>query len=80
MDGPARKVRKSLVLDPWEKDCLNVQLFQEQLNNAQVHQCEELVWAWARNKITSQTNPATSLKKMNVKHNLFSQELKPKLL
>ncbi|XP_030254866.1 myb-related protein A isoform X2 [Sparus aurata] len=36
IDGPARKVRKSLVLDPWEKDCLNVQLFQEQLNNAQV--------------------------------------------
>ncbi|KAF7668833.1 hypothetical protein LDENG_00279530 [Lucifuga dentata] len=32
-DGPARKVRKSLVLDPWGKDCLNVQLFQEQLNN-----------------------------------------------
>uniref|UniRef100_A0A3B4X1S4 MYB proto-onco like 1 n=1 Tax=Seriola lalandi dorsalis TaxID=1841481 RepID=A0A3B4X1S4_SERLL len=32
----SRKVRKSLVLDPWGKDCLNVQLFQEQLNNAQV--------------------------------------------
>ncbi|XP_034717987.1 myb-related protein A isoform X3 [Etheostoma cragini] len=36
IDGPARKVRKSLVLDPWGKDGLNVQLFQEQLNNAQV--------------------------------------------
>ncbi|XP_061661826.1 myb-related protein A isoform X2 [Syngnathoides biaculeatus] len=36
MDGPARKVRKSLVLDPWGKDCLSVQLFQDQLNNAQV--------------------------------------------
>nr|XP_040023636.1 myb-related protein A isoform X1 [Gasterosteus aculeatus aculeatus] len=36
IDGPARKVRKSLVLDPWGKDCPNVQLFQEQLNNAQV--------------------------------------------
>ncbi|XP_074478788.1 myb-related protein A isoform X1 [Sebastes fasciatus] len=36
IDGPARKVRKSLVLDPWGKDCLNVQLFQDQLNNAQV--------------------------------------------
>ncbi|KAM8881111.1 myb-related protein A isoform 3-T3 [Synchiropus picturatus] len=36
MDGPARKVRKSLVLEPWGKDHLNVQLFQEQLNNAQV--------------------------------------------
>ncbi|KAF7213914.1 myb-related protein A isoform X2 [Nothobranchius furzeri] len=34
MDGPARKVRKSLVLDSWEKDSLDVQLFQEQLNNA----------------------------------------------
>ncbi|XP_029385066.1 myb-related protein A isoform X2 [Echeneis naucrates] len=38
MDGPARKVRKSLVLDPWGKDCLNVQLFQEQLTDAQVRQ------------------------------------------
>ncbi|XP_037549734.1 myb-related protein A [Nematolebias whitei] len=36
MDGPARKVRKSLVLDPWHKDNLDVQLFQEQLNNAQI--------------------------------------------
>ncbi|XP_061569696.1 myb-related protein A isoform X2 [Cololabis saira] len=36
MDGPARKVRKSLVLDPWDKESLDVQLFQEQLNNAQV--------------------------------------------
>ncbi|KAG8009445.1 Myb-related protein A [Nibea albiflora] len=36
IDGPARKVRKSLVLDPWGKDCLNVQLFQEQLNIAEV--------------------------------------------
>ncbi|XP_029313791.1 LOW QUALITY PROTEIN: myb-related protein A [Cottoperca gobio] len=35
IDGPARKVRKSLVLDPWGKDCLNVQLFHEQLNNTQ---------------------------------------------
>ncbi|XP_008306006.1 myb-related protein A isoform X2 [Cynoglossus semilaevis] len=33
VDGPAKKVRKSLVLDPWAKDDLNVQLFQEQLNN-----------------------------------------------
>nr|XP_057915648.1 myb-related protein A isoform X2 [Doryrhamphus excisus] len=36
MDCPARKVRKSLVLDPWGKDCLNVQLFPDQLNDAQV--------------------------------------------
>nr|XP_020455610.1 myb-related protein A isoform X2 [Monopterus albus] len=35
-DGPARKVRKSLVLDPWDKDSLNIQLFQEQLSNAQM--------------------------------------------
>ncbi|KAI1889092.1 hypothetical protein AGOR_G00175500 [Albula goreensis] len=36
LDAPARKVRKSLVLDSWGKDCLNVQLFsQEQMNNAQ---------------------------------------------
>uniref|UniRef100_A0A8C7SXQ5 MYB proto-onco like 1 n=1 Tax=Oncorhynchus mykiss TaxID=8022 RepID=A0A8C7SXQ5_ONCMY len=32
----ARKVRKSLVLDSWGKDCLNVQLYQDQLNNALV--------------------------------------------
>ena len=36
MDGPARKVRKSLVLDPWGKDGLNTQLFQEQRNNTEV--------------------------------------------
>ncbi|XP_039983108.1 myb-related protein A isoform X2 [Xiphias gladius] len=36
MDGPARKVRKSLVLDPWGKDCLDVVLFQEQVNDAKV--------------------------------------------
>ncbi|XP_020568216.1 myb-related protein A isoform X2 [Oryzias latipes] len=36
MDGPARKVRKSLVLDTWDKDGFDVQLFQEQLNNAQL--------------------------------------------
>lgn len=36
-EGPARKVRKSLVLDLWGKDCLSdQQLFEEQLNNAQV--------------------------------------------
>ncbi|XP_053268136.1 myb-related protein A [Pleuronectes platessa] len=35
IDGPARKVRKSLVLDPWGKDCLNTQLFQEQRNNTE---------------------------------------------
>ncbi|KAK5877638.1 hypothetical protein CesoFtcFv8_025125 [Champsocephalus esox] len=33
IEGPARKVRKSLVLDPWGKDCLNVQLFQINNNN-----------------------------------------------
>lgn len=42
-EGPARKVRKSLVLDPWGKDCLNVQLFQEQLNNAQVSSCSAFI-------------------------------------
>lgn len=36
MDGPARKVRKSLVLDLWAKDSVNTQLFQEQLGDAQV--------------------------------------------
>ncbi|XP_061878036.1 myb-related protein A isoform X1 [Entelurus aequoreus] len=35
-EGPARKVRKTLVLDVCEEDSLNVQLFQDQLNNAQV--------------------------------------------
>ncbi|XP_029611270.1 myb-related protein A isoform X4 [Salmo trutta] len=36
VDGPVRKVRKSLVLDSWGKDCLNVQLYQDQLNIALV--------------------------------------------
>nr|XP_061809938.1 myb-related protein A-like [Nerophis lumbriciformis] len=36
MDGPARKVRKSLVLEPWGEDGLCVELFQDQLNDAQV--------------------------------------------
>lgn len=36
LEGAAKKVRKSLVLDSWDKDCLNVQLFPEQLNNAQL--------------------------------------------
>ncbi|XP_036377323.1 myb-related protein A isoform X1 [Megalops cyprinoides] len=37
LDAPARKVRKSLVLDTWGKDCLNVQLFsQEQVSSMQV--------------------------------------------
>lgn len=36
-EGPFRKVRKSLVLDLWGKDCMSdQQLFEEQLNNAQV--------------------------------------------
>uniref|UniRef100_A0A3P8RBL3 V-myb avian myeloblastosis viral oncogene homolog-like 1 n=1 Tax=Astatotilapia calliptera TaxID=8154 RepID=A0A3P8RBL3_ASTCA len=36
MDGPARKVRKSLVLDPWGKESINTELFQDQLDDAQV--------------------------------------------
>ncbi|KAF4075660.1 hypothetical protein AMELA_G00221380 [Ameiurus melas] len=38
-DAPARKVRKSLLLDSWGKDCLNVQLFPQQQisNSAQSH-------------------------------------------
>ncbi|XP_026148448.1 myb-related protein A isoform X2 [Mastacembelus armatus] len=36
MDGQAKKVRKSLVLDPWGKDPLNIQLFQDQLNHVHV--------------------------------------------
>uniref|UniRef100_A0A8D3AX02 V-myb avian myeloblastosis viral oncogene homolog-like 1 n=1 Tax=Scophthalmus maximus TaxID=52904 RepID=A0A8D3AX02_SCOMX len=46
MDGPARKVRKSLVLDPWAKDCLNVQLFQESccLFSLQVSEWEAVVY------------------------------------
>lgn len=36
MAGPARKVRKSLVLDPWGKESINTQLFQDQLGDAQV--------------------------------------------
>ncbi|CAL8292451.1 unnamed protein product [Lota lota] len=36
VSGPARKVRKSLVLDPWGEDCLHVELFDDPLNTAQV--------------------------------------------
>ncbi|XP_061121992.1 myb-related protein A isoform X1 [Syngnathus typhle] len=36
VDAPARKVRKALVLDPWGKDSLSRQLFQDRLNDAQV--------------------------------------------
>ncbi|XP_051538564.1 myb-related protein A-like [Myxocyprinus asiaticus] len=38
IEAPARKVRKSLMLDSWEKDCLNVQLFpQQKINNGLSH-------------------------------------------
>uniref|UniRef100_A0AAY5EMA5 V-myb avian myeloblastosis viral oncogene homolog-like 1 n=1 Tax=Electrophorus electricus TaxID=8005 RepID=A0AAY5EMA5_ELEEL len=39
VDVPARKVRKSLLLDTWGKDCLNVQLFSQQhvSSNEQCH-------------------------------------------
>ncbi|XP_039540544.1 myb-related protein A isoform X2 [Pimephales promelas] len=44
MEAPARKVRKSLVLDNWEKDCLNVQLFpQQQINNNAVSHSDGLL-------------------------------------
>ncbi|XP_067291509.1 myb-related protein A isoform X3 [Pseudorasbora parva] len=44
IDAPARKVRKSLVLDSWEKDCLNVQLFpQQQINNNAVPHSDGLL-------------------------------------
>ncbi|KAJ3611732.1 hypothetical protein NHX12_021746 [Muraenolepis orangiensis] len=36
MSGPARKVRKALVLDPWGKDRLHAELFEDPLNTAQV--------------------------------------------
>ncbi|XP_051970153.1 myb-related protein A-like [Xyrauchen texanus] len=35
--APARKVRKSLMLDSWEKDCLNVQLFPQQISTQQAN-------------------------------------------
>ncbi|XP_052399262.1 myb-related protein A-like isoform X3 [Carassius gibelio] len=44
MEAPARKVRKSLVLDSWEKDCLNVQLFpQQQINNNGASRSDDLL-------------------------------------
>ncbi|KAM9333826.1 myb-related protein A [Pholidichthys leucotaenia] len=36
INGPTKQVRKSLVLDPWDKDTLNVQLIQGHENDAQV--------------------------------------------
>uniref|UniRef100_UPI0037E7592F myb-related protein A n=1 Tax=Semicossyphus pulcher TaxID=241346 RepID=UPI0037E7592F len=61
IDGPARKVRKSLVLDPWGKDCLNVQLFQEQLNNAQVSDESLLTSSSLINLISEQEESSRSL-------------------
>ncbi|RXN25802.1 myb-related A isoform X1 [Labeo rohita] len=44
MEAPARKVRKSLVLDSWDKDCLNVQLFpQQQINNNGASHSDDLL-------------------------------------
>uniref|UniRef100_A0A8C3AXN8 MYB proto-onco like 1 n=1 Tax=Cyclopterus lumpus TaxID=8103 RepID=A0A8C3AXN8_CYCLU len=55
----ARKVRKSLVLDPWGKDCPSVQLFQEQLNNAQVSEWEAVVYGKTEDQlIMTETGPS----------------------
>ncbi|XP_056289956.1 myb-related protein A isoform X2 [Pseudoliparis swirei] len=59
-DGPARKVRKSLVLDPWGKDGPSVQLFQEQLNNAQVPDGSILTGSSLVNQIPECGRPLTA--------------------
>lgn len=51
VDGPARKVRKSLVLDLWGKDCLSdPQVFEEQLNIAQVSRNKDVRPLWSDRK------------------------------
>lgn len=46
-EGPVRKVRKSLVLDLWGKDCLSdQQVFEEQLNIAQVSRNKDVRHLW----------------------------------
>ncbi|KAM6900187.1 myb-related protein A isoform 2-T2 [Xenentodon cancila] len=61
MDGPARKVRKSLVLDPWDKESLDVQLFQEQLNNAQASEESLLTSPSVVSAITEQEEGSCTL-------------------
>ncbi|RVE58768.1 hypothetical protein OJAV_G00198070 [Oryzias javanicus] len=61
MDGPARKVRKSLVLDAWDKDSFDVQLFQEQLNNAQLAEESLLTSSSLVTSITEQEEESRSL-------------------
>ncbi|XP_024135700.1 myb-related protein A isoform X1 [Oryzias melastigma] len=61
MDGPARKVRKSLVLDAWDKDSFDVRLFQEQLNNAQLAEESLLTSSSLVTSITEQEEESHSL-------------------
>lgn len=50
-EGPARKVRKSLVLDLWGKDCLSdQQVFEEHLNIAQVSRSKDVRPLWSDKK------------------------------
>ncbi|XP_068160282.1 myb-related protein A [Antennarius striatus] len=71
IDGPARKVRKSLVLDPWGKDNLNIQLFQEQLNNTQISD-ESL--------LTDSSLTTLTMKQEECSHSLTSAEKEPSLV
>lgn len=70
MDGPARKVRKSLVLDTWDTESLDVQLFQEQLNNAQVSRHDNTSnhgfthWNWVQMKVLLEIMPLLDQERM----------------
>lgn len=75
LDGPTRKVRKSLVLDPWEKDCLNVQLFPEQLNIAQVSGESLLTSSSLINANTEQEQCSHPLTSLNEEVQHFTKKL-----
>uniref|UniRef100_A0A3P8RAB4 V-myb avian myeloblastosis viral oncogene homolog-like 1 n=1 Tax=Astatotilapia calliptera TaxID=8154 RepID=A0A3P8RAB4_ASTCA len=46
-----RKVRKSLVLDPWGKESINTELFQDQLDDAQVSEWEAVVYGKTQDQL-----------------------------
>ncbi|XP_016129777.1 myb-related protein A [Sinocyclocheilus grahami] len=80
MEAPARKVRKSLVLDSWEKDCLNVQLFpQQQINsNGASHSNDLLTRSMLMMPLTEREenccSPGSQKESFSIVHSLIPQD------
>ncbi|XP_016385573.1 myb-related protein A isoform X2 [Sinocyclocheilus rhinocerous] len=80
MDAPARKVRKSLVLDSWEKGCLNVQLFpQQQINNNGASRSDDLLTRSMlmmplTEKEENSCSPASLKESFSIVHSLSPQD------